>query len=105
MREIPKNEKILVQFVSSERKSLKIIFWKPRTQYIVACISKSKKNKDGTWEDSKMYLFKEDLEALGKLIPEAIAGWPESTERQATSAQQELPSMKSVDINADDIPF
>ena len=105
MREIPKTEKILVQFVSNERKSLKIVFWKPKSQYILACVTKSKKSKDGQWENSTLFLFKEDLEALGKLIPEALAGWPESGERQATSAQQELPSMKSVDVNADDIPF
>lgn len=105
MRDVPKNEKILAEFTSEERKSMKIVFWRPKGKYINACITKSSKNKSGEWERHTLYLFKEDLAALGKLIPEVLADWPELDESSYQPKQQELPPMPLPKTTDDDIPF
>lgn len=105
MKQKTNNPNILVQFVSKERRSLKITFWKPRTKYVLACVSKAMKTKEGTFEDKKIYLFKEELIELGNLIREAIEGWPDSQGSDNSEGQQELSAIPTVNTNTDDIPF
>ena len=100
------HEKMIAEFVSEKRKSLKVVFWKPKYNFIDATITRSYKDKKtDEWKNLSISLSKADVAALIPLLEEALADWPEFDNIGKDIPLESLPNAVTIAPNDDDIPF